>query len=270
MKHPLDPLFLRRKRKLLVAAGVDQLPLAYVATVLKNLERLGYTCSARLVARLQTLSERDLAVTYGTLVATLRKMKGADVAWQPMYPNFPRQVMAASDAELYVNALMHYLGDWVGARIMPVYAVEGRPALIEAVALEVVDLGDEDELRAIARDLIGAATSISAADKEDVAALVAHFASDIGSVLPREIPHKENLAFAAGLLLEHRVASDVLLTRYFRTATDVLRLAVALSGGDVSLAEPGTDPRRGPPGDRRGSVAPSRAVAAARRAPAPG
>lgn len=239
MGHPLDPLFLRRKRKLIVAAGIDQLPLAYVATMLKNLERLGYTCSARLVARLQSLSERELAVTYGTLVATLRKMKGADVAWQPMYPNFPGQVMAASDAELYMNALMHYLGDWIGARIMPVYAVEARPALIEAVQLEVIDLGDEDELRAIARDLIGATTSISPGDKEDVAALVAYFTADIRAVLPREIPHKENLAFTAGLLLEHRVASDVLLTRFFRTATDVLRLAVALSGGDVSLAKPG-------------------------------
>jgi len=239
MGHPLDPLFLRRKRKMIVAAGGEPLPLAYMATLLKNLERLGYTCSPRLVARLQTLPERELAVTYGTLIATLRKLKGAEVAWRPMYPNYPRQVMEASDAELYMNALMHYLGDWVGARIMPIYPVEARPALLEATQLEVIDLGDEDELRAIARDLIGAATSISQGDKEDIATLVAAFSQDIAAVLPREIPHKENLAFTAGLLLEHGVASDVLLTRYFRTATDVLRLAVALSDGDVSLAKPG-------------------------------
>ncbi|MBK9034892.1 MAG: TerD family protein [Myxococcales bacterium] len=236
--HPLNSLYLRRKRKVIVPAGADALPLGYVATALKNLERLGFTCSPPLLARLRTLSERDLAATYGQLVSTLRKLKGADVAWQPMYPNFPRQVMEAADAELYVNALMHYLGDWVGLRIMPVYPVADRPPLIEAVELEVLDLGDDAELRAIARNLIGAATSISAQDQDDLRALLIHYGADLTEVLPPEIPHKENLAFTAGVLLEHKVASDVLLTRYFRTATDVLRLAVARSDGDVSLAAP--------------------------------
>jgi hypothetical protein len=237
--HPLTSLYLRRKRKLVVAAGGDALPLGHVATVLKNFERLGYTCSPRLIARLQTLSEGTLAATYGIMIATLRRMKGAGVAWSPMYPNFPRQVMEAPAAELYINALMHYLGDWVGARIMPVYAREARPGLVEAVELEVIDLGDDDELRAMARNLIGAATSISAQDQEDLRALLGYFSADLAGVLPPEIPHKENLAFTAAALIAHRVGSDVLLTRYFRTATDILRLAVALSGGDVSLAKAG-------------------------------
>jgi hypothetical protein len=245
--HPLNSLFLRRRRKLVVAAGVDALPLGYVATALKNLERLGYTTSPRLLARLRTLSERDLAAVYGQLVSTLRKLKGADVEWRPMYPNFPRQVMEASDAELYVNALLHYLGDWVGLRILPVYPIADRPPLIEAVELEVIDLGDDGELRAMARDLIGAATSISATDKDDLRALLAHYGADLTDVLPPAIPHKENLAFTAAVLLEHRVASDVLLTRYFRTATDVLRLAVARAGGDVTWPRrPGSAASGGP------------------------
>lgn len=236
--HPLNPLSLRRRRTLIVAAGGDALPVGYVAALLKNLERLGYTASPRLLARLRTLSEGDLASVYGQLVSTLRKLKGADVAWRPMYPNFPRQVMEASDAELYVNAILHYLGDWVGLRILPVYPIADRPALVEAVELEVIDLGDDGALRAMARDLIGAATSISATDRDDLRALLAHYGADLTDVLPPAIPHKENLAFTAAVLLEHRVASDVLLTRYFRTATDVLRLAVARAGGDVSLAAP--------------------------------
>lgn len=238
MVHPLNPLFLRRRRKVFVPAGADALPIAYVASALKNLERLGYTCSPALIARLRTLPERDLAATYGVVSSTLRRMKGAHVTWTPMYPNFPRQVMEASDAELFVNAILHYFGDWVGARILPVYPVEARPALVEATELEVIDLGDEAELRAIARDLIGAAVSISEQDKDDVRQLVKHYAATVVDVLPASIPHKENLAFTAGLLLDNHVASDVLLTRYFRTATDVLRLAVARSLGDVSLAQP--------------------------------
>jgi hypothetical protein len=236
--HPLNPLLLRRRRTLVVAAGTAALPVGYVAAALKNLERLGFTASPRLVARLRTLSEGDLAAVYGQLVSTLRKHKGADVEWRPMYPNFPRQVMEAEDAELYVNALLHYLGDWVGQRILPVYPVDERPALVEAVELEVIDLGDEDELRAIARGLIGAATSISASDRDDLRALLGHYRAEAAALLPAEIPHKENLAFTASILLDDPVAADVLLMRYLRTATDVLRLAVARSGGDVSLAAP--------------------------------
>ncbi len=248
--HPLNPLLLRRRRRLVVAAGTDTLPVGYVAAALKNLERLGFTASPRLVARLRTLSEGALAAVYGQLVSTLRKQKGADVAWQPMYPNFPRQVMEASDAELYVNALLHYLGDWVGLRVVPVYPIEARPALVEAVELEVIDLGDDDDLRAIARGLIGAATSISATDRDDLQALLGHYRAEAAALLPESIPHKENLAFTAGVLLDEPVAADVILMRHLRTATDVLRLAVARSGGDVSLAAP-TRFRRVPRAERR-------------------
>ena len=236
--QPIARLYLRRKRRVLVDPGTDTLPIEYVATAVKNLERLGYTASPRLIERLQTLSERDLAMLYGEMVSTLREMKGAGVAWTPMYPNFPRQVMEASEAELYINALMHYFGDAIGARILPKYDTEKRPPLpaIEA-KLDVIELGDPADLRVIARELIGAATSISAQDKDDLRALVAYLRDDAGALLPERIPHKENLAFTATLLLDHPLA-DVLLTRFFKTATDVLRLAAALSDADVSLAKP--------------------------------
>ena len=38
-----------------------------------------------------------------------------------MYPNFPSQVMEMEEAELYINAMMHYLGRWFGVRILPNY-----------------------------------------------------------------------------------------------------------------------------------------------------
>ena len=38
--HPLNPLSLRRRSKLIVPAGHDALPRAYVASALKNLERM--------------------------------------------------------------------------------------------------------------------------------------------------------------------------------------------------------------------------------------
>ena len=59
---------------------------------------LACTCSPALIARLVTLSEAALAATYGQMVTVLRKLRGAHVAWEPMYPNFPQQVMEAPAA----------------------------------------------------------------------------------------------------------------------------------------------------------------------------
>jgi len=55
--------------------------------------------------------------------------------------------------------------------------------------------------------------------------------------LPPAIPQKENLTFLVGSLLKHELPTY--LVPYLKTATDVLRVAVVMSGGDVSLASPG-------------------------------
>ena len=48
--------------------------------------------------------------------------------------------MEAPAAELYVNALLHYLGDWIGARILPVCPAAERPPLILGVADHHADI----------------------------------------------------------------------------------------------------------------------------------
>ncbi|MFN0201046.1 MAG: cytoplasmic protein, partial [Bacteroidia bacterium] len=116
-----NTIFLRRKNKVILAVGKNELAANYLTTLLKNIEILGYTLSDALMKRVLTLSVADLEVFYKALVKDLRQMTGAKVKFKPMYPNFPTQVMEASDAELYLNAIVHYLGDWIGARILPNY-----------------------------------------------------------------------------------------------------------------------------------------------------
>ncbi len=36
-------------------------------------------------------------------------MVGAHIQFTPMYPNFPQQMMDLSDADLYINAVIHYV-----------------------------------------------------------------------------------------------------------------------------------------------------------------
>ena len=71
-------------------------------------------------------------------------MKGVK-DYQPTYPNFPKQVMDASEAELYLNAIVQYFHDWVAdvtgdlsISWKPHYDKEARSKLKDQVTLTVV------------------------------------------------------------------------------------------------------------------------------------
>lgn len=99
----------------------------------------------------------------------------------------------------------------------------------------MIELGSEEHFRQLMRELMQANTSISDTDRQDLAWVIEHD-HDIDALLPDAIPHKEQVGFIVAALLRGGKADVTRIERYVRTATDVLRLAVAWSNGDVSLA----------------------------------
>ncbi|MFD5769691.1 hypothetical protein ACFWIN_28270 [Streptomyces sp. NPDC127049] len=97
--------------------------------------------------------------------------------------------------------------------------------------LTVLHLGGpfEDEIGALYRSLAGSVTPLGDEHLADLAVLAAHCAD---GPQPAEIPVRENRAVVNAARL--RAGSAPLLD----TVTDVLRLACALSDGDVTLREP--------------------------------
>lgn len=197
-------------------AGVD--------AALTTLRALGYRLSDPARAAL-TRPEQAWALVN----AAARLTSGSPAAdYRPFYPDFPIQVRTASEATLLVNAALHYLGDVVGVRILPDYRPSPREPLPgDDGALTELGLATAQNLERIVADLIAQATPFSAQDRADLTAL-----RDFG---PEAAPHvavKENLAVLTVTF------PDLDFSDSYRTVTDVLRLAVALAGGDVSLAEP--------------------------------
>ena len=240
-----NSILLRRKNKVIVNKGVSILPDVYVGSALKNIENLGYTFSPSLIDTVRTLSVDEFTSFYKQLVKDLKENLGANVVYNPMYPNFPTQVMEASDAELYINAVIHYFSTYflqplTGSGLpnggLPVYEKEERIPLLDNVELKVIELGTDEEFDTLISQLMSSKTSISDTDKKDIEWIISTYPS-VDSVLPTEIPLKENVGFIVSLLLQHEKASVAQVSRYFKTATDVLRLATALSDGDVSLAK---------------------------------
>ncbi|WP_339298626.1 TerD family protein [Paenibacillus sp. FSL R5-0623] len=232
-----NTIYLRRANKLTIESneGKQQLPKAHLATALKNIEALGYTFSDELMQAMRQLSKEQFEAVYIQLVADLRVMVGAHVKYTPMYAGFPMQVMQADEAELYLNAIIHYL-----THLNVVYpdqkSVERMP-LLEKTDLKVIGLGNQQAFQTLIRQIIEAKGSISETDKADIDTVLEHAdPEDVDALLPAEIPFKENVGFVVASLLKHEKANIDRIGPYFKTASDVLRLAVAWSNGDVSLA----------------------------------
>ncbi|MDT9722158.1 TerD family protein [Paenibacillus sp. ClWae2A] len=232
-----NTIYLRRANKLIIESneGEQQLPKTHLATALKNIEALGYTFSDELMQAIRQLSKEQFEAVYIQLVADLRVMVGAHVKYKPMYAGFPMQVMQADEAELYLNAIIHYL-----TNLNVVYpdqqSVERMP-LLEKTDLKVIGLGNQQAFQTLIRQIIEAKGSISETDKADIDTVLEHAdPEDVDALLPAEIPFKENVGFVVASLLKREKANIDRIGPYFKTASDVLRLAVAWSNGDVSLA----------------------------------
>ncbi|PQO45561.1 cytoplasmic protein [Blastopirellula marina] len=172
------------------------------------------------------------------MLPILQEMVGAHRKFDPFYPNFPQQVMEASDAELYFNAMTHYFGFWLSDLmenpdfvVRPYFEKEARPLLKEFQNLRWIELGSEEDFDAIFTRLVSSNGSLSESDREIVKWFIEN--RDVVPLLPNEIPKKETLA-----LLIAAMPDPACLIDRVKTATDVLRVAVAMSDGDISLAEP--------------------------------
>lgn len=201
-----------------------------------KLESLGYTLAGdALVSFLQTPTSVASATLAELLLSVSRLVGAVDASGNPapvapMYPNFPRQVEEASDSELYLNAILHYIGDWIGVRIMPEYEKLDRGETNRTRPLREITLiaSEKDAVADILRGLIAQKAVWSAIDREDVAFLVASGVS-IASV-----------SFASRANLAYFIADmkDVSLLSQAASLTDVLRIAIAVAGGNPEFVAP--------------------------------
>jgi len=245
MMNETEKILLRRKHLLITATNTlpfqpseasyrqNENEKALVVAAWKNVQSLGFTFSQSLLETLFRFTKNQLKIFYAALLPELKELAGADVIYKPMYPNFPEQVAEADDLELFLNAVIHY---WSFGTLLPDYQKDERLPLVEDHKMTVLSIGTREDAMDIFSNLVGSKTSLSAQDKEDVRSFIMN-CSDYASYLPDEIPLKENVALIGKLILEEApVKSSEPLKKYFKTATDVLRLVTALSDGDISLA----------------------------------
>jgi hypothetical protein len=235
-----NEMYLRRRSKIVLPEpeSAEKLPRSVIATMVNNLGCWGYSFSKELMEACQLLSMDQLSALYGELDAIFAEARGGHRNYQPLYPNFPQQVMKLSEAELFINAILHY---WTDGQCFPEADLKKRFPLLDDVNLTQVDLGNSVEFNKLFGQIAASNTSLSDHDKADIRWFVRANRNDpdwLKAHLPPAVPYKENMAHLASVLLD-RLGNEaaILVSSFVRSGTDVLRIAVAMSGGDISLAD---------------------------------
>jgi hypothetical protein len=204
----------------------------------RNIEKLGYLLSKNLFVAIQDFGSTEFNIWATNVITDIKELKGASFKFNPMYPNFPQQVAEASDVELYLNAIAHYIGDVVGLRIMPAYDKIEREKLVvdkkNFVELDVITNSAKDiVLGTLFENLITAKVALSTSVKSDIALIVKEL--DVIPVITK-ISIKENLALYAGIIRQDVTILTATL-RALNNPTDVLRIAAVFGGSDAALTE---------------------------------
>jgi hypothetical protein len=191
-----------------------------VATVQSHLMMYGYMLDQDAFTE---LSKSDLLVIekfHDESIKYLKNISGGNRKFEPLYKNFPQEVMSLSDFELYFNAIMHY---WSQGTWEPSTVTYEKPIKFEKIKYVMIKYGTQERFERIFTDLVSINTSLTPADLDVVIWFVD---SKQKLVMPSVVPFKENLCTLAAMGIEGLPV---------KTPTDVLRIAVHLSGGDISL-----------------------------------
>lgn len=254
MVHRLESLVIRHTNRLPAPSGPAGQGSVAARQFDAALMSVGFKLSAGLLERLSGLGEETVVETAARTLETVREMTGDHVQHNVYFVDFPANVPDTLD--FWVRCVTEALADdasrdrvlaqlrtgVLNLLALPSYgtyqhtyaemlAVQDELIAAAGDRLTVLHLGDalDAEVSSLYGALAGSTTPLGDEGLLDLAVLAAHCAD---GPQPEAIPVRENRAVVNRARLG--VGADLLLD----TVTDVLRLACALSDGDVTLLGP--------------------------------
>ncbi|MFF8596828.1 hypothetical protein ACF061_36515 [Streptomyces sp. NPDC015220] len=254
MVHRLEPLVVRHAHRIPSPAGPAGQGAAAARQFDAALMSVGFKLSAELIEHLSGLSEGTVVDTAVRTLGTVREMVGDHVRHNVYFADFPADVPhtvdfwmrciaeALADDRTRPSALEQLSSGVVDLLTLPSYGdyrhtyaemLAHHDELIAAAGdrMTVLHLGGspDEELTALYLTWAGSSTPLSEDVLRDLGDLAGHC---VDGPQPEEIPVRESRAVIN--LARLMAGAGPLLD----TVTDVLRLACAVAGGDVTLREP--------------------------------
>ena len=166
-----------------------------------------------------------------------------DGKYTTLFGDFPNTVLEMSEREMLVNQILHYWGSALGGEYWPSHMTEDTETRDESLEsslnacckdkYDIFEASSADELADSISVLLKSQQSLTQIDKQTVASFYANI--DALTLSPEkklemktiDIPFKETLCIVASNCSDSQVVTEI---------NDVLRIAMFMSGGDISLA----------------------------------
>lgn len=213
----------------------------YVCSANMKLMEYGYIMARDLFDACCKAEYNDFLKTWSALYDCVTEDGKAISQTSPIWPNFPDDAMKADLVDLYVVNFLNYLtcGEWQPdfdpTKFCPALDRSHLPAVKQIPAC------DEEEIYRYSVQSITGHSPLSPDEVSCVFDTLMHdidFTSELmDRMKPKHIPCKENLALYVSRIISRPEWREQACFRDFKSSTDVLRLAAAMSDQDVSLSK---------------------------------
>lgn len=214
----------------------------YVCSANMKLIEYGYTMSYDLFMAFCNATHAAFLEVWSALYDLVMEDTKAISKTSPIWPNFPDDAMEADLVDLYVVNLLNYLtlGQWQPdfdpSKFCKALDCEHLPAAKQIPAC------DKEEIYRYVVQSITSNSPLSPDEQNTIIDLLTHSGEDflnhlVDMMKDKHITCKENLALYASFIINRPDWRGQQCLLDFKGATDVLRLAAAMSGQDVSLVK---------------------------------
>lgn len=196
-----------------------------LGTIIANLVYYGFVLSKGAFDILATLDETTVKEWWRRLEPSLKEVSGdsKNMGDFVVYKNFPQEVLDMSQAQYWFSQICMY---WGVPNEYFTQEVESRDSMLEDTELKVLHLVKEDSVQKVLDIMLQVPAKWTPRQFESVMFLVKN--EDLNVDISK-VPFKENMVKLVSAIFDEDIELNI------KSATDVLRLAVGLSDGDVSL-----------------------------------
>lgn len=202
-----------------------------IISIQAELMHYGYMLSEECILELIKF-DNDTVCEYANCVSEFLKNAVGDGQFVSLFGDFPAKVMDMDDMTFYTNQFIHYLSDGCYSPLEEMGDEDiSKYSNVIKDTYKIIELAGCDDMINLCKSICSANQSLTSYDKQVVEYYCMNWqelSNNITDVFPANIPFKETLCIVAAN------TSGYLC----KNLTDVLRVAVYMSGGDISLAKP--------------------------------
>jgi len=205
----------------------ETLSIEELATLIKKFEGYGYIFSKELAIAISKEERNVIIDKLKSVIKVIENFK-SDKDYVVFYKNFPDEVINMSEAELYINQILHYWIGYLPSNSENIIKEDVEPSkLVKATELKLID---DEIIEKLFIDLLSSNVTLSEQYLDDVCVLTHSKSVEELENYMEYIQMKETFTTLSSYVLRKK---GVLIGN-FKTATDILRLIAKISKAELN------------------------------------